>query len=58
MKILPEGKIKPYLMEADKRGLLTAFYLELTTGLRRGELPAFLWQTWTWRTGLSPSRNR
>lgn len=43
MKILPEGKIKLYLMEADKRGLLTAFYLELTTGLRRGEVPAFLW---------------
>lgn len=43
MKILPEGKIKLYLMEADKRGLLTAFYLELTAGLRRGEVPAFLW---------------
>ena len=30
-------------MEADKRGLLAAFYLELTTGLRRGELLALLW---------------
>lgn len=43
MKVLPEEKIKPYLMEADKRGLLAAFYLELTTGLRRGELLALLW---------------
>ena len=43
MKILPQGKIGPYLMEADKRGLLAAFYLELTTGLRRGELLALLW---------------
>ena len=43
MKILPPEKIKPYLMEADKRGLLAAFYLELTTGLRRGELLALLW---------------
>ena len=25
-----------YLAEAKKRGLLAAFYLELTTGLRRG----------------------
>lgn len=43
MKILPQEKIGPYLMEADKRGLLAAFYLELTTGLRRGELLALLW---------------
>ena len=43
MKILSQEKIGPYLMEADKRGLLAAFYLELTTGLRRGELLALLW---------------
>ena len=43
MKVLPQEKIGPYLMEADKRGLLEAFYLELTTGLRRGELLALLW---------------
>lgn len=43
MKVLPEEKIRPYLMEADKRGLLAAYYLELTTGLRRGELLAPLW---------------
>ena len=43
MKVLPEEKSRPYLMEADKRGLLAPFYLELTTGLRRGELLALLW---------------
>lgn len=43
MKILPEDKIGPYLAEAEQRGLLAAFYLELTTGLRRGELLALLW---------------
>ena len=43
MKILPQEKIGPYFMEADKRGLLAAFYLELTTGLRRGELLSLLW---------------
>ena len=32
-----------YLAEANRRGLLAAFYLELTTGLRRGELLALLW---------------
>ena len=43
MKILPEDKVGPYLAEAERRGLLAAFYLELTTGLRRGELLALLW---------------
>ena len=43
MKILPEDKIGPYLAEAERRGLLAAFYLELTTGLRRGELLALQW---------------
>ena len=43
MKILPAEKIGVYLAEADRRGLLPAFYLELTTGLRRGELLALLW---------------
>ena len=43
IKVLPEEKIRPYLMEAAERGLLAPFYLELTTGLRRGELLALLW---------------
>ena len=43
MKILPQDKIGLYLAEAEKRGLLAAFYLELTTGLRRGELLALQW---------------
>ena len=32
MKILPQEKIGMYLAEAERRGLLAAFYLELTTG--------------------------
>ena len=43
MKILPQEKIGMYLAEAEKQGLLAAFYLELTTGLRRGELLALQW---------------
>lgn len=43
MNVLPQEKIGPYLSEAEKRGLLAAYYLELTTGLRRGELLALLW---------------
>lgn len=33
-----EGNIKTYLDAADKRGLLPMFYLELVSGLRKGEL--------------------
>ena len=32
-----------YLAAADKRGLLPLFFLELTTGLRKGELVPLLW---------------
>ena len=38
-----EGNIKTYLDAADKRGLLPMFYLELVSGLRKGELTALLW---------------
>ena len=52
MKILPEDKIGPYLAEAERRGLLAAFYLELTTGLRRGELMALQWDDLNFKTGV------
>ena len=38
-----EGNIKTYLDAADKRGLSPMFYLELVTGLRKGEITALLW---------------
>lgn len=43
MQILPPEHIKDYLEAADRRGLLPMFYLELVTGLRKGELTALLW---------------
>ena len=43
MQILPPEHIKDYLDTADKRGLLPMFYLELVTGLRKGEITALLW---------------
>ena len=51
MKILPEDKIGPYLAEAERRGLLAAFYLELTTGLRRGEICGLMWKDFDASTG-------
>ena len=43
MKILPAEQIGSYLQAAEERGLLPMFYLELVTGLRKGELAALQW---------------
>ena len=43
MKILPQDKIAAYLDEAKRLGVYEMFFLELTSGLRRGELLALLW---------------
>ena len=43
MKILRPEDMKAYLEAADKRGVLSMFYLELTSGIRKGELVALLW---------------
>ena len=43
MKILPPEHIKAYLNAAQAREVLPMFYLELVSGLRKGELVALLW---------------
>ena len=43
MQILKPEHIKDYLDAANRRGLLPMFYLELVSGLRKGELAALLW---------------
>lgn len=43
MKVLPQDKIGAYLDAAKRFGVYEMFYLELTSGLRRGELLALLW---------------
>ena len=43
MKILPPEQIKSYLTAAEQRGVLPMFYLELISGLRKGELGALQW---------------
>lgn len=43
MHTLPAEKISAYLAAAEEHGVLPMFYLELTTGIRRGELVALLW---------------
>ena len=43
MKTLRPEHLKSYLDAADARGVLPMFYLELVSGLRKGELVALLW---------------
>ena len=43
MKTLRPEHLKAYLDAADTRGVLPMFYLELVSGLRKGELVALLW---------------
>lgn len=42
-KTLRPEQLKSYLEAADTRGILPMFYLELVSGLRKGELAVFLW---------------
>ena len=44
MAIIPPEKLGVYLSEAEKYGVLPMFYLELSSGLRRGELLALQWE--------------
>jgi len=43
MQIIPPERLGDYLRAAADHGVLPMFYLELTSGLRRGELLALLW---------------
>ena len=43
MKILRPDPISSYLNAAERRNALPMFYLELVSGLRKGELTALLW---------------
>ena len=43
MQIIPPEKIRDYLKAAEEWGVLPMFYLELVSGLRKGELVALQW---------------
>ena len=44
MKVIAPEQVGSYLNAAKENGVLPMFYLELTSGLRRGELLALLWE--------------
>ena len=51
MAIIPPEKLGVYLSEAEKYGVLPMFFLELSSGLRRGELLALQWDDLDLGTG-------
>ena len=54
MKVIQPEQIGAYLQAAANRNVLPMFYLELTSGLRRGELLALLWTDLDLESGVSP----
>ena len=43
MRVIQPEQVSAYLRAAADRNVLPMFYLELTSGLRKGELLALLW---------------
>ena len=51
MKVLTKEEIQRFLIQAKEEGMYELFLLELTTGMRRGELLALQWNDIDFKTG-------
>lgn len=50
LQVVPSERYQSYLTAAEQRGVLPMFYLELATGLRKGEIAALLWSDYDAQT--------
>ena len=50
LQVIPSERYQSYLHAAEQRGVLPMFYLELATGLRKGEIAALLWSDYDAQT--------
>ena len=52
MQTIPAEQLQAFLKEAKETGVHEMYYIELATGLRRGELLGLKWQDIDWENGI------
>ena len=58
MQTIPEEQLQAFLAEAKATGVYEMYYIELVTGLRRGELLGLKWQDIDWKNGIIKVRRQ
>ena len=58
MQTIPEEQLQAFLAEARATGVYEMYYIELATGLRRGELLGLKWQDIDWKNGIIKVRRQ
>ena len=58
MKTIPSEQLEAFLREAKETGVYEMYYIELATGLRRGELLGLKWQDIDWKNGIIKVRRQ
>ena len=58
MQTIPEEQLQAFLAEAKATGVYEMYYIELATGLRRGELLGLKWQDIDWKNAIIKVRRQ
>ena len=58
MQTVPVEQLSAFLEEAKRSGVYEMYYIELATGLRRGELLGLKWQDIDWKNGIIKVRRQ
>ena len=58
MQTIPAEQLQTFLQEAKATGVYEIYYIELATGLRRGELLGLKWQDIDWKNGIIKVRRQ
>ena len=58
MQTIPAEQLHAFLLEARASGVYEMYYIELATGLRRGELLGLKWSDFDWKNGVIKVRRQ